>query len=98
MYQTTGEERLAQAARYWFERTLDFQVPGEAVAGFRAWEVDPAGQPAWRPDGGFLEGAAGVGLALLGATSDVEPAWDRVLLASLPPVGEKTGQGVCTPS
>jgi hypothetical protein len=87
MYQTTGEERLAQAARYWFERTLDFQVPGEAVAGFRAWELDPAGQPAWRPDGGFLEGAAGVGLALLGATSGVEPAWDRVLLASLPPIG-----------
>jgi len=89
MYQTTGEERLAQAARRWFERTLDFRVPGEPVAGFRAWELDPAGQPAWRPDGGFLEGAAGVGLALLGATSDVEPAWDRVLLASLPPVRGK---------
>jgi hypothetical protein len=87
MYQTTGEERLAQAARRWFERTLDFQVPGEPVAGFRAWELDPAGQPAWRPDGGFLEGAAGIGLALLGATSDVEPAWDRILLASLPPAG-----------
>jgi hypothetical protein len=84
MFQMTGEERLAQAARHWFERTLEFQVPGEAVAGYRAWEVNPAGQPAWRPDGGFLEGAAGVGLALLGAVSDVEPAWDRVLLTSLP--------------
>jgi hypothetical protein len=85
MFQTTGEERLAQAARFWFERTLDFQVPGEEVAGFRAWEVDPDGHPFWRPDPGFLEGAAGVGLALLGALSNVEPAWDRVLLTSLPP-------------
>ena len=51
----------------------------------RSWEVDSAGHPAWRPDPGFLEGVAGVGLALLGAVSDVEPAWDRVLLTSLPP-------------
>jgi hypothetical protein len=36
-------------------------------------------------DPGFLTGAAGIGLALLAATSPVEPAWDRVLLASVPP-------------
>lgn len=85
MFQETGEERLAQAARYWFERTFAFQVPGEPVAGFRAWEIGTEGSPSWRPDGGFLEGAAGVGLALLAAISSVEPAWDRVLLVSLPP-------------
>jgi hypothetical protein len=92
MFQTTGEERLAQAARFWFEQTFRFQQPGEKVAGFRAWELNDAGQPAWRPDAGFLEGAAGVGLALLGALSDVEPAWDRVLLVSLPPI-ESAGSG-----
>jgi len=84
MYQTTGEERLGEAARFWFERTLGFQEPGEGVAGFRAWEVNPVTkEPGWRTEGGFLEGAAGVGLALLGAISEVEPAWDRVLLLSL---------------
>ncbi len=86
MYQATGEERLAAAARLWFERTFGFQVPGEPVAGFRAWEVGLEGSPGWRADAGFLEGAAGVGLALLGAVAGVEPAWDRVLLVSLPPV------------
>jgi len=85
LFQATGEERLAAAARFWFERTFTFQAPGEPVAGFRAWEVGVLGQPGWRPDAGFLEGAAGVGLALLGAVSSVEPAWDRVLLVSLPP-------------
>ena len=33
---------------------------------------------------GFLEGQAGVGLALLAAATDIEPAWDRVLLLSGP--------------
>jgi hypothetical protein len=44
--------------------------------------------PGWRSEAGFLEGATGIGLALLGAISDVEPAWDRVLLLSVRPPGE----------
>ena len=88
MYQTTGDERLATAARTWFGRTLALRIPGEPVAGYRAFEVEPGSdEPKWRPDPGFLEGATGVGLALLGAVSEVEPAWDRILLVSLPPVG-----------
>ncbi|HEV2853321.1 MAG TPA: lanthionine synthetase C family protein [Thermoanaerobaculia bacterium] len=84
LYQETGEEPFAEAARFWFERTLRFQEPGEGVAGFRAWEVNPiTKEPGWRTTSGFLEGAAGVGLALLGAVSNVEPAWDRVLLLSV---------------
>jgi hypothetical protein len=36
-----------------------------------------------RPSGaGWLEGSSGVGLTLLAAVSDVEPAWDRLLIAS----------------
>ncbi|MEV4927094.1 hypothetical protein [Streptomyces roseoverticillatus] len=31
-------------------------------------------------DPGFLDGAAGVVLAVLGAATDVEPEWDRALL------------------
>jgi hypothetical protein len=34
---------------------------------------------------GLLEGFAGVGLALLAAATTVEPTWDRMLLASVPP-------------
>jgi hypothetical protein len=91
MYQTTGDEVLAKAARFWFERTFDYHTPGEGIAGFRAFDPGVGGQPGWRADAGFLEGAAGVGLALLGAVSSVEPDWDRILLVSLPPVGSPSG-------
>ncbi len=86
MYQATGEERLAAAARSWFATALALRTPGEPVAGYRAYEFEPGGETKWRADPGFLEGATGVGLALLGAVSAVEPAWDRILLVSLPPV------------
>jgi hypothetical protein len=39
----------------------------------------------WQDDPGFLTGAAGVGLALLAATTPVEPAWDRLLLTAIAP-------------
>ena len=38
------------------------------------------------PRGDLLEGAPGIGLALLAAISDTEPAWDRRLLCDLPVV------------
>jgi class I lanthipeptide synthase len=89
LYQETNEERFAEAARFWLERALGYQERGEGVAGYRAWEVNPETKvPGWRPEAGFLEGATGIGLALLGAISDVEPAWDRVLLLSIRRPGE----------
>jgi hypothetical protein len=33
----------------------------------------------------LLTGAAGIALALLAAVTPVEPAWDKVLLVSVPP-------------
>ena len=85
MYQMTGEERLAEAARRWFEKTLAFRNPGQGVGGFQSWASgSSSGNQAWRDDPGLLEGAAGVGLSLLGAVSTVEPEWDRLFLASLP--------------
>jgi hypothetical protein len=83
MYQTTGEERLADAGRFWFQQALALRQPGEGVAGFRSWKMDPGGDPYWLADAGLLEGAAGIGLALLAAVSPVEPAWDRIFLVSL---------------
>jgi lantibiotic biosynthesis protein len=84
MYNTTGEERLREAAHFWFERTLALKEPGQGIGGFRTWGV--IGEPnelGWREESGFLDGTAGVGLALLGALSDVEPAWDRILTISV---------------
>jgi len=80
---TLGDESLFSSADTWYQRTLTMRRPAaEGVAGFvymrrvgsdlRA-EADPS----------FLEGAAGVGLSLLGA---IDPAsdrsWDRMLLLS----------------
>jgi hypothetical protein len=85
MFQATGEPELAQAARAWFERTLAMRRPGRGIGGYEAWQPDAAGSPAWSADPGLLNGATGIALALLAAISPIEPAWDRMLLVSIPP-------------
>jgi lantibiotic modifying enzyme len=76
-YQATGEPAFADAARFWITRTLDMRRSGEGVAGFAL--KTPAGREA-RP--GLLQGAAGIGLALLAAATAIAPAWDSALLLS----------------
>lgn len=86
MYQATGESLLGEAARFWFERTLEMRRPGEGIAGFLAW--GPTGEDekmGWVKDPGILTGAAGIALALLSAALPIEPHWDRMLLVSIPP-------------
>jgi len=39
----------------------------------------------WPATTQLLEGSAGIGLALLAAATPVEPAWDRMMLASVAP-------------
>jgi len=38
------------------------------------------------PEAGLLNGAAGIGLALLAASTDVERHWDRLMLTCVPPM------------
>jgi hypothetical protein len=80
IFQATGEERFAQAARLWIGEGLALRRRGLGVAGFSVWDVTTPGGPTWTAESGFLTGAAGIGLALLAAASEVEPAWDRLLL------------------
>jgi hypothetical protein len=54
------------------------------IAGFPAFRLSPDGSQSWAAEAGILEGAAGVGLALLSAATEIEPAWDRMMLVSLP--------------
>jgi hypothetical protein len=84
LHQATGDELFARTARVWYREGLRFREPGRGVAGFAAWERGDGEEPRWRPDGGFLTGSAGIGLALLAAATPHEPAWDRVLLADVP--------------
>ncbi len=82
LHQASGDPVLAQAARSWFERTLEMRRPGEGIGGFLAWDLDERDEMGWQRNPGFLVGAAGIGLALLSAATATVPAWDRVLLVS----------------
>lgn len=83
LYQATGEPKLGSAALHWLERTLDFyrlarDNGDEWVQG--SWDQEP-----WTWTGiELVEGAAGVALVLLAATTSIEPLWDRMLLVSAP--------------
>lgn len=81
LYRRTGDERFREAALAWFDNTLAYRKPGVGVGGFRTWaEVD--GKQGFVDDASFLGGSAGIGLALLAAITDTDPAWDRLLLLS----------------
>ncbi|QDU40117.1 Lanthionine synthetase C-like protein [Maioricimonas rarisocia] len=80
-WNVTGDRRIAQAAAGWFEKTLDMQRTDGALAGFPTWKTTERGLE-WVNDPGLLEGAAGIGLALLSAIWDEPPTWDRLLLTS----------------
>ena len=78
MYQMTAEPALADAARFWVERTVELcsaEAPGRGV------RPTDAARPAWKGPG-LLEGAAGVALAMEAAGTTVEPFWDQMLLVS----------------
>ena len=70
MFQATGEPELAEAARFWFERTLAMRRPGRGIGGYEAWQPDDGRQAGpGSADPGLLTGAAGIALALLAATT-----------------------------
>jgi lantibiotic modifying enzyme len=81
MYQATGEPTLGRAAAYWLERTLDFyRLARDSGDG---WVQGRWDQKPWTWTGiDLVEGAAGVALVLLAATTSVEPLWDRMFLVS----------------
>lgn len=86
IHQATGDPEMRDAALFWLRRTLAMRKPGEGCGGYLAWASDGhPGSNRWTGDPGLLIGSAGIGLALLAAVSDVEPAWDRMLLTSVPP-------------
>jgi lantibiotic modifying enzyme len=73
MYQMTGESALADAARFWVERTLELCATAASGRGGTAAACNGPG---------LLEGAAGVALAMEAASTTAEPVWDQMLLVS----------------
>lgn len=83
MYLTSGEPRLARAARFWLVRALDFRRATDSIGGFASWTIDADGSKRWVADAGMLTGIAGIALAFAAALNGEEPTWDRTLLLSL---------------
>lgn len=73
-----GEASLRERACYWFRHLLDSRKPDGGCGGFSMF--NPETEPQWISDPGLLTGSAGIGLALLAATSNKTPEWDRALL------------------
>ncbi len=85
LYQATRDIRFQEAAIRWCQQTLRMRQPGQGIAGFTSYFPTENRANGWVPDPNFLTGAAGIGLALLAAITPIEPAWDRLLLVSIPP-------------
>lgn len=85
-YRCTGEEVFADAARLWLDRVIRIREKGQGLAGYRFFRHS-GGETRLESDPGFLLGASGVGLALLGLVSDIDTSWDSVLLLSPANVG-----------
>lgn len=94
LHQATGDPEIRDAALFWLRRTLAMRQPGQGCGGYQAWTSEGLpGTSRWTAESGFLVGSAGIGLALLGAVSEIEPSWDRVLLTSVPPRSGDGGNG-----
>jgi hypothetical protein len=77
----TGDAELAAAATRWFDEVLAFRAD-DGIAGFG--EAPPLDDNLeWESSVGLLTGAAGTGLALLAASTDIDPDWDRLLLLDI---------------
>lgn len=79
LHQLTGVAEFAAAARAWIERTLGTVT----TALSREMPAPSAATVPWNGSG-LLEGASGVALALLAASTAEEPLWDRMFLVATP--------------
>ena len=85
-YHATHDPVFAQACRYWLDQTLQARKPGTGAAGYLVLAPDDETTVSWKERFGLIEGIAGVGLTMLAAVSEIEPAWDRIFMVDIPPL------------
>jgi lantibiotic modifying enzyme len=80
--QWLGDGAVLDVARTWFGHALDHRSDGAEFGGFPTLQrgYAPGTAPILEPAAGFLQGAAGIGLALLSAVTPAAPEWDGILL------------------
>jgi hypothetical protein len=76
LFRATGTAAFADYAARLFDATLEMRRPGEGVAGYAPHRSEAC---AVDESDGFLEGAAGIGLAQLAALGEAGTSWDDVL-------------------
>ena len=79
LFRATGDAVFRDRARTWFAHALTLR--GEDGA-FLSWRTQPP-PDRWEFDAGYLEGNAGIGLALADALGLARLPWDRPLALSL---------------
>lgn len=87
LYVATHEDCFLEAALRWATAGFAMRREGLGLAGFRAWVPDRGSgtrKEPWCAEPGLLEGICGIGLALLGMMSPVEPSWDKVFMVNIP--------------
>ncbi len=80
MYINTRISEFKETADYWFNQTLKMAKFIDVLAGFKVFRIKE--QVSWINDYEFLEGIAGIGLAMISYVSEIEPTWDECLLLS----------------
>ncbi|MDQ3953016.1 MAG: lanthionine synthetase C family protein [Actinomycetota bacterium] len=85
MWQRTRAEPLRASIAYWTKVALDLRVHPDGLAGYSVWDPSSEEEEGGDVQGpGLLAGIAGIALALVGAATAREPAWDSHLLLSEP--------------
>jgi len=87
LHAATRDDCFLEAALRWVHAGVAMRREGLGPAGFRAWLPAGPNEPArdpWRADSGLFTGICGIGLALLGLISPIEPQWDEVLMLNIP--------------
>ncbi len=83
LYQASGDLRFQEAALAMYAHGLSLGRDASSSSGFSA-QAPNLSQEGSSP--GILTGLAGIGLALIAATTDMEPLWDGHMLLHVPPL------------
>ncbi len=75
MHQLTGVEAFRSAANFWIEDTMLRANFEDGHAGFKMWTKD-----GYLNEVNFLDGVAGIGMALLAHTMETTGNWEDILL------------------
>ncbi|HEX2057837.1 MAG TPA: lanthionine synthetase C family protein [Actinomycetota bacterium] len=88
MWQRTRSDELRASIHYWTTVALDLRTYPDGLAGYSVWDPGSEEEDGGDVQGpGLLAGVGGIALALVGAATDQEPAWDSHLLLSEPRAG-----------